>query len=146
MPADRERSDLHGSERAGRGRAADQGAALPRPARPGGALGARHPGTNADRGYVETIFSINRLPLVAATLNNALGQALAAMASPAGQVRVLAATAQCPLPQAFEASTELVGELVNNPAQNVRLVAFRDQAHRPVTYATVLHVLDNVPA
>lgn len=93
------------------------------------------------RGYVETIFSINRLPLVAATLNNALGQALATMASRAGQVRAWAVTAQCPLPQAFEASTELVGELVNNPAQNVRLAAFRDQADRLVAYATTLDAL-----
>lgn len=93
------------------------------------------------RGYVETIFSITRLPLVAATLNNALGQALATMAGRAGQVRAWAVTAQCPLPQAFEASTELVGELVNNPAQNVRLAAFRDQADRLVAYATTLDAL-----
>ncbi len=93
------------------------------------------------RGYVETIFGVTRLPLVAATLNNALGQALGTMAGRAGQVRAWAATAQCPLPQAFEASTELVGELVNNPAQNVRLVAFRDQADRLVAYATALDAL-----
>ena len=93
------------------------------------------------RGYIETIFGVTRLPLVAATLNNALGQALATMAARAGQVRAWAVTAQCPLPQAFEASTELVTELVNNPAQNVRLVAFRDQADRLVAYATALDAL-----
>ena len=93
------------------------------------------------RGYVETIFGVTRQPLVAATLNNTLGQALGTMATKAGQMRAWAATAQCPLPQAFEASTELVGELVNNPAQNVRLVAFRDQADRLVAYATALDAL-----
>lgn len=93
------------------------------------------------RGYVETIFGVTRLPLVAATLNNALGQALATMAGRAGQVRAWAVTAQCPLPQAFEASTELVNELVNNPAQNVRLAAFRAQADRLVAYATMLDAL-----
>jgi hypothetical protein len=93
------------------------------------------------RGYVETIFGVTRLPLVAATLNNALGAALTTMAGRASQVRAWAATAQCSLPQAFEASTELVTELVNNPAQNVRLVAFRDQADRLVAYATALDAL-----
>ena len=93
------------------------------------------------RGYIETIFGITRLPLVAATLNNALGQALETMATRAGQVRAWAVTAQCPLPQAFEATTELVTELINNPAQNVRLVSFRDQADRLVEYATALDAL-----
>lgn len=93
------------------------------------------------RGYIETIFGVSRLPLVAATLNNALGGALTTMAGRASQVRAWAATAQCPLPQTFEASTELVTELVNNPAQNVRLVAFRDQADRLVAYATALDAL-----
>lgn len=45
------------------------------------------------------------------------------------------------LPQAFEASSELVTELINNPAQNVRLVAFRDQADRLLVYATALDAL-----
>lgn len=93
------------------------------------------------RGFMETAFGLARLPLVPATLNNALGDALTTMATRASQVRAWATTAQCPLPQPFEATTELVTELINNPAQNVRLVAFRDQAARVVDYATALDAL-----
>lgn len=93
------------------------------------------------RGYIESVFGLTRLPLVAATLNNTLGEALTTLAGRAEQLRAWATTAQCPLPQTFEASTELVAELVNNPAQNVRLVAFRDQADRLVTYGNTLDAL-----
>ena len=44
------------------------------------------------RGLMETIFGVTHLQLVAATLNNALGQQLATMAGRAAQVRTWAST------------------------------------------------------
>jgi hypothetical protein len=93
------------------------------------------------RGYMEVIFSAGRLSLVAATLNNALGEALRGFADRAREVTAWAATAQCPLPLEFEAGAEVVNELLNTAAQNSRLSAFLEQAERLTPHADLLLTL-----
>jgi hypothetical protein len=90
------------------------------------------------RSYIEAIFGGARPPLVAATLNNLLGEQLAGMGRRAVEVESWANTAQCPLPLEFQAGTARVNELLNNPAQNVRLPAFAAQGDRLIGYSTLL--------
>lgn len=92
------------------------------------------------RGYVETLFNV-KPALVAATLNTALGDKLAETAKKAQEAQRWAATAQCPLPLAFDSGSSLVGELLNNANSGARLPRFREQADMLVAYVTMLQTI-----
>ena len=92
------------------------------------------------RGYIETLFQ-TKPALVAATLNTVLGDKLNETAKKAQEVQQWAATAQCPLPLAFDSGNSLVTELLNNANPAVRLPRFREQADTLVTYITTLQTI-----
>lgn len=81
------------------------------------------------RGHMEVTFGV-KPALVAATMNNALGEQLAAVASRAQAVQGWADLTQCPLPLAFGSDASLVQELLNSGAAAVRLASFLEQADR----------------
>ncbi|MFO7634590.1 MAG: BREX system P-loop protein BrxC [Caldilinea sp.] len=68
--------------------------------------------------------------LVAATLNNLLGEQLTQLAVRAGSLSSWSATIQCPLPLTFQADSAAVQELLNNGSTTGRLTAFGDQVER----------------
>jgi hypothetical protein len=92
------------------------------------------------RGYIETIFNI-KPSLVAATMHSALGEKLTDTAKEAQGLQQWASTAQCPLPLAFEAGTELVTELLNMGTPATRLPRFLEQADRVLEYVELLQSL-----
>ena len=92
------------------------------------------------RGYISTMFDV-KPSLVAATLNNSLGDQLQEVARQARALQGWAATAQCPLPYAFESGSSLVEELLNTGAAPVRLRRFLEQATPLVDYTTLLREL-----
>jgi hypothetical protein len=81
------------------------------------------------RGHMEVTFGV-KPALVAATMNNALGEQLAGIASQSQAVQGWANLTQCPLPLAFESGASLVEELLNSGAVAVRLALFLEQADR----------------
>ena len=83
----------------------------------------------AARGHMEVLFDV-RPALVAATMNNALGEQLDRLANRAQVVQGWANLTQCPLPLAFELGASLVEELVNSGAVAARLAHFLEQADR----------------
>ena len=88
----------------------------------------------AIRGYMETIFNYNTKPaLVAATLNNALGEQLSELNKQAQSVKNWANTARCPLPLDFEAGSSQIDDLLNSAVPSVRLPLFQER------WETLLH-------
>lgn len=87
------------------------------------------------RGLLETTFNLRspRLTLVAATLNNVLGEKLTELAKIAGEIESWAIVARCPLPLEFEAGRSLIDELLNTAATNIRLVRYRDVSNQILT-------------
>jgi hypothetical protein len=98
------------------------------------------PQLQAIRGYIETIFGV-KPPLVAATLNNVLGEQLTTIAGQAEQVKTWATTARCPLPLAFESGSSLVSELLNSATPSVRLTHFQEQWETLLHYTQLLQQL-----
>lgn len=92
------------------------------------------------RGYIETLFH-TKPALVAATLNTVLGDRLNETAKQAQEVQQWAATAQCPLPLAFDSGNSLVTELLNNANPVVRLPRFHEQADTLINYVTTLQTI-----
>jgi hypothetical protein len=92
------------------------------------------------RGYTEALFGI-KPALVAATLNTALGDQLATTTQQVQTIRQWASTAQCPLPQTFEAGSSLVEELQHMAVPHARLTRFREQAETLLGYMETLHEL-----
>lgn len=90
------------------------------------------------RGYLEALFRV-KPALVAATLNTTLGDKLAETMRQAQTLQSWAATAQCPLPLAFESGNSLLTELLNNANPAARLPRFREQADTLTGYMTLLH-------
>jgi hypothetical protein len=80
------------------------------------------------------------LALVAATLDNALGEALMALAQRTETVRAWAATSGCPVPHAIESGASMVQELLNHGSGPGRLTTFRDQAE------TLYHFVESLAA
>lgn len=78
------------------------------------------------RGFFETLFG-KRPALVAATMNAALGEELARLQARSAALQQWAATANFPLPAAFDAGASVVGELIANPNQVVRLPHFAER-------------------
>ena len=81
------------------------------------------------RDRMRQVFGLAHSPaLVAATLNNGLGEELSKVVARADDVGQWAHTAQCPLPLAFAGGKSVAQELLNSGAMTARLAAFRDQA------------------
>ncbi len=78
------------------------------------------------RGYLETLFNV-RSTINAATLNNAVGQALDEVLSRCTAVQQWAATVNFPLPTAFTAGMSVVQELLASAAPTSRLPRFADR-------------------
>jgi hypothetical protein len=93
------------------------------------------------RGHMEVTFGV-KPALVAATMNNALGEQLAGLASRAQTVQGWANLTQCPLPVAFQSGASLVDELLNSGALAVRLALFLEQADRLRDFAEQLRALE----
>jgi hypothetical protein len=98
------------------------------------------PQLQAIRGYIESIFGI-KPPLVAATLNNALGEQLTEIADKAQRLKDWATTARCPLPLAFESGSSLISELLNNATPSARLTQFQEQWETLLHYTQLLQDL-----
>jgi hypothetical protein len=98
------------------------------------------PQLQAIRGYIETIFVV-KPPLVAATLNNVLGEQLTGLAKQAEHIKNWATTARCPLPLDFEAGSSLVSELLNSATPSVRLTHFQEQWETLLHYTQLLQEL-----
>jgi hypothetical protein len=98
------------------------------------------PQLQAIRGYIETIFGV-KPALVAATLNNVLGEQLTDIAKQAEQIKTWATTARCPLPLAFESGSSLVSELLNSATPSVRLTHFQEQWETLLRYTQLLEEL-----
>jgi hypothetical protein len=98
------------------------------------------PQLQAIRGYMETIFGV-KPALVAATLNNVLGEQLKELAQQAQSMKNWAATARCPLPTTFEAGSSLVSELLNSAAPSIRLPQFEERWETLLHYTQLLHDL-----
>jgi hypothetical protein len=94
----------------------------------------------AIRGYMETMFGI-KPSLVAATMNNALGEQLADLSKQAQRIKEWATTARCPLPLDFESGTSLVDELLNSAVPSVRLTQFQEQWETLLHYRELLQQL-----
>ncbi len=77
----------------------------------------------AARGLIETLFGV-RTSLVAATLNNTLGQELDKLAARCRAAQSWAATVGLPLPAAFGAGQSVVEQLLANPMPNARIPQF----------------------
>jgi hypothetical protein len=88
----------------------------------------------AIRGYLETIFNFTAKPsLVAATLNNVLGEQLTELNKQVQSVKTWASTARCPLPLDFESGSRQVSDLLNSAVPSVRLPLFQE------TWETLMH-------
>lgn len=85
----------------------------------------------------------NNAPLVAATLNNLLGEQLTQTAARADAILTWSATIQCPLPLAFQAGAAAVQELLNNGSVTSRLTAFGDQAEHLHAYVANVAALEH---
>lgn len=80
--------------------------------------------------------------LVAATLNNLLGEHLVQLAARADSLLIWSTTIQCPLPLSFQAGNAAVQELLNNGSVTGRLTAFGDQAARLRDFVANLAALE----
>ena len=95
------------------------------------------------RDQMRQLFGVpNNLALVAATLNNALGEQLTQLANRAQALQEWAATISCPIPHAFGAGASIVQELLNRGAAAGRLLAFHDQIEPLTQFAQRLDTLE----
>jgi len=95
----------------------------------------------AIRDWLDALFGI-KPALVAATMHNELGTALAALAGRATALNEWAATAQCPLPPEFATGRQRVEELASTTAPTQRLSLFHEQAEALQSYCALLDALE----
>lgn len=81
--------------------------------------------------------------LVAATLNNLLGEQLTQLAVRAESLLTWSATIQCPLPLLFQADSAAVQEVLNHGSAAGRLAAFSDQVARLGSFAANVAMLEH---
>ncbi len=94
------------------------------------------------RAHILTVFGI-KLPIVVATLNNGLGDQLKELQKQAQILHEWATTARCPLPITFQASYDLVAELLNTTVPSIRIPYFIREWKAISQYKGLLKDLSN---
>ncbi len=92
------------------------------------------------RTHLDLMFGV-KPALIESTLSNVISEQLQKVAQDAQQIRSWAATAQCPLPLAFESVTSLVSEILATSAPNARLPLFLEQVEPLQSYLELLDAL-----
>lgn len=81
--------------------------------------------------------------LVAATLHNALGERLTALAAQIRTLHEWQGMTQCPLPSQLETAASLVTEMLNSPLPAQRLRLFQDEADRLRGFVAMIGRVDH---